>query len=239
MKFTHLRSRLIVGLAASALLVTGCASSSDPSDTKTDKAAAENSALISGLVNTLDEGTPVEGGTLVVGEYGEARSMDPSKQITSGSVGGSALAAVYDTLVRYDWKAQKWAPQMAESLETSDGGTTWTLKLREGVTFTDGTPLNADAVLGSLDHYLANYGYNFATWMSNVKAKTKVDDLTVKFDMNLKYNAFPGMLGHGPGMIMAPASYADAAAFKPIGAGPFAFVSYSPAESLVVKANPD
>src|SRR3546814_2919764 len=49
------------------------------------------------------------------------------------------------------------------------------------------------------------------------------------------------MFTTGPGMIMAPAAYAnpDPAAFKPIGAGPFKFESYAPAEKTVVVANED
>ncbi len=236
----HLRSRLAVGLVAGALLISGCASSSDSDDKKSEnKKAAENSSLVSGMVNTDDTGSPVKGGTLVVGEYGEARSMDPTKTYTSGSVGGSALAAVYDTLVRYDWTSHKWTPQLAESLETSDGGTTWTLKLRDGVKFTDGTVLDADAVLGSIEYYLKNYGYNFATWSTNVKSSKKIDDSTVEFDMNLPWQSFPGMLGHGPGMILAPAAYKDPANFQPIGAGPFKFTGYRPAEQLTVEANDD
>lgn len=92
----HLRSRLAVGLVAGALLISGCASSSDSDDKKSEnKKAAENSSLVSGMVNTDDTGSPVKGGTLVVGEYGEARSMDPTKTYTSGSVGGSEIGRAH------------------------------------------------------------------------------------------------------------------------------------------------
>lgn len=238
---TKLSARLVAGLAVTALLATGCGSSSDNEADKKPTEANQNASLVSGLVKPDTGGTPVKGGTLVVGEYSEARSMDPTKTYTSGSVGGSVLGSVYDTLVRYDWTKHTWEPQLAEALTTKDNGVTWTLKLREGVKFSDGTDLNADAVLGSIGYYLKGYGYNFATWMANVKEMKKVDNTTVSFTMNLPWNTFPAMLGHGPGMILAPAAYKDAATdptkFQAIGAGPFLFKEYKPTESLTVVAN--
>jgi len=233
---TLIRSRIVVGLAASALLMSGCASSSENKEEGGKKAQKTESTLVSGMVNLPEAGDPVDGGVLTIGEYSEARSLDPTKTYANGAAGGSAMAAIYDTLVRYDWEDQKYTPQLAESL-TSDDNITWTLKLRDGVTFTDGTVLDADAVLASLDYYLKNYGYNSVTWMSNVKETKKVDPLTIEFTTNFPWATFPTMLAHGPGMVMAPAAYKNPAKFQPIGAGPFVFENYKPTEELTLKAN--
>nr|WP_253945305.1 ABC transporter substrate-binding protein [Nocardioides sp. zg-DK7169] len=148
------------------------------------------------------------------------------------------MAAVYDTLLRYDQEAGTYEPQLAESLE-SDDDITWTLKLRDGVTFTDGTPLDAKAVLGSLEYYIANYGFQGNLIQSNAKSMKAVDDTTVVFTMNKPWATFPNMLASGPGLIMAPAAYANPEKFKPIGAGPFVFTSQAAGEKLVVSANED
>ena len=70
----------------------------------------------------------------------------------------------YDTLVRYD-DNNEIAPCLAESWEVSDDGLVYTFHLRDGVEFSDGTPLTADAVKQSIDaarvnlgSYVGNYG---------------------------------------------------------------------------------
>lgn len=220
--------------ATLALLLSACGVGGiGPSQPK-----ATDAATTSGTVNVGTAPEPVRGGTLTVADYAEIRSMDPTKSISNGAAGGSAMAAVYDTLVRYDWQEKTWVPQLAESLSTKDN-VTWTLKLRDGTTFSDGTVMDADAVLASIDHYVDSYGYNFMIWMRNVAQARKIDPLTIQFRTRFPWATFPTMLSHGPGMILAPAAYADAEKFKPIGAGPFEFSHYAPQESLILAANDD
>ena len=75
--------------------------------------------------------------------------------------------------------------------------------------------------------------------LANQTKMKKVDDLTVEFTVAAPWATFPAMLAGGPGMIMAPAAYANPKKFEPIGAGPFELGSYSPAEELVLKARED
>ena len=234
------RSRSVGILLAGALVLAGCADSSDSSDNGGSGGSSEKEEIyVTGnRANADSPGDPVQGGTLTVAEYGEARSLNPTETYAEGTTGGSALAAVYDTLMRYDYEEKEWAPRLAESLE-SDDKTTWTLKLRDGVEFSDGTPLNADAVLGSLGYYSKNYGYRSLLMMSNMKSMSAVDDLTVEFELTGPWGSFPAMLAGGPGMIMAPAAYKDPKNFKPIGAGAFELESYSPGEELVFTARED
>ncbi len=237
------RARLAVALLVSALAVAGCAnSSSDDGDAKKESSAgglSKTEIYTTGLVGDADEsGEPKQGGTLTVADFGEPRVLNPAQTYANGATGGSAMAAIYDTLMRYDFTSGTFEPQLAESL-TSDDDTTWTLKLRDGVTFTDGTPLDADAVLASLKYYQANYAYQSLLLMANVADTKKTDDLTVVFTLRSPWATFPNMLAQGPGMIMAPAAYANPKAFKPIGAGPFVFEKYAPGEELVLDANKD
>ena len=234
------RTRLAALLAAGALAVTGCSDSSDEPGDSSELSKAD--IFTTGLVNQSDSGEPTQGGILTVSEYGEIRTLNPAQAYASGTVGGSALAAVYDALMVYNYEDRAWEPKLAESLTTEDD-VTWTLKLREGVKFSDGTPYNADAVIGSMKYYMSLYGFQSTTMLANQTKMTKVDDLTVKFVNAGPWATFPAMLAGGPGMIMAPAAYKNAAQdptkFKPIGAGAFEFEKYTPAEELVLKARKD
>ncbi|MGH3353929.1 MAG: ABC transporter substrate-binding protein [Nocardioides sp.] len=223
-------------LSASALVVTGCADTPAEGDGGQDAAKVDYSTR---LLNAEDaSGDPVQGGTLRVAEYSEARTLDPTKTYPTGTTGGNVMAAVYDTLVRYDPVEDEFEGQLAESLE-SDDLSTWTLKLREGVKFHDGTALDAEAVIGSIEYYAASYGMNAALLKQEITSLTAADAQTVEIKLAHPWAKFPNMLAGGAGMVLAPAAYKNPKAFKPIGAGPFTFTSYSPAEKTVVTANPD
>ncbi|QYJ03084.1 ABC transporter substrate-binding protein [Nocardioides panacisoli] len=186
-----------------------------------------------------DPGEPQTGGTLTIADYSEARSLDPTQTIPNGAAGGNALAAVYDVLMRYDQASDSFEPWLAESLD-SDDNQTWTLRLREDVTFSDGTPLDAAAVVGSIGYYMQQAGYNTLLLASNIKDMDPQGEDTVVFTLNRPWTTFPNMLASGPGMIMAPAAYAkDQKEFTPIGAGPFTLDEYQPGEELLLAANTD
>src|SRR5205807_10407896 len=89
---------------------------------------------------------PKRGGSVTMNQGLESRGFDPV--LLGGFASGDAPAAgaIFDFLMRWDEKTSKVVPQLAESLQTTDS-VTWTMKLRSGVTFTDGTPLNAAAVI--------------------------------------------------------------------------------------------
>ncbi|WP_235734799.1 ABC transporter substrate-binding protein [Nocardioides alcanivorans] len=241
---TATRNRVAVAVMAGALLLTGCADSGD--DDKKDDNSTGGGAMskaeiyTQGIVgDTSDPGEPKDGGTLEMVEYGEARSFDPTKTIPNGAVGGNVLAAIYDTLLRYDVEQNTYVPLLAESLETDDD-ITFTLKLREGATFSDGSPVNSAAVLGSIGYFMENRGFNVLVLATNIKDMKPVDDLTVEFTMNRPWATFPMMLTSGAGMILAPAAIKDGPdKFTPIGAGPFKVEDYKPSEETVLVRNDD
>ncbi|OLT19480.1 hypothetical protein BJF78_10980 [Pseudonocardia sp. CNS-139] len=94
------------------------------------------------------EGTPRAGGNLIIGNDREIVSFDPTRQ--NGNV---AAQAIYDLLLRIGPDGEV-EPYMAESMDTSDNGLTWRLGLREGVRFSDGTDLNADAVILNVQRHI-------------------------------------------------------------------------------------
>lgn len=241
MKSSIMRSsRLAVALVAGSLALAACGSSGGGANAASGNTGSANAAatFTTGFVGSTAAGTPKYGGTLTIADFSEPRSLDPTVTYPSGPTGGSAMAAIYDELVRYDYTTNSFVPELAQSLTGSKNNTVWTLKLRPGVTFTNGQPLDSAAVLGSLKYYESRYGYQTGLMLTNVASTTAPDAQTVVFTLRAPWSQFPDMLAQGPGMIMAPAAYANPKAFKPIGAGPFTYGTYAPGEDLILNANP-
>ncbi|TQF69203.1 ABC transporter substrate-binding protein [Rhodococcus spelaei] len=225
--------RLTAAAVAGTVLLVSCANSGGTTDAANGGGSAQ-----SGLVGNQDAGDPVRGGTLTFGTHSEAVTLDPAKTAARGGSGGAEMAAVYDVLMRYDTGTKTYAPQLAKSLQASDDQLLWTLKLREGVTFSDGTPLDAEAVRWSIDRYTQNRGNGSEVWQLNVAAVDTPDPSTVTFKLTRPWPEFEAMLALGQGMIVAKSSV-QGDAFTPVGAGAFVQERYAPHEELVLKARPD
>lgn len=233
-----MRTRFAAALCAVAVAATGCGSSGEGDADATRKITPQE-IYRDGLINVeKDAGEPVKGGILRVAEYSEAAVLDPTMTYPTGSTGLNVMASIYDTLMRYNPETGEHEPQLAESL-TTDDSVTWKLTLRDGVTFTDGTPLDAEAVVASINRFIANRGLHGQILKANTKSMVATDPSTVTFTFNAPWPRFPALLAAGPGLILAPAAYANPKQFKPIGAGPFVLESQSPGEKTVVKANED
>lgn len=233
---TRVRARLAVAFVAGAMLTSACASPNDNSNSGREK-TVERGRYEFGLIGKQsDGGEPVRGGTLNFADYAEARSLSPAVTYATGASGGSAMAAVYDVLMRYNTETKEYEPWLAESLKGNKDATVWTLKLRKGVTFSDGTPLDAKAVVGSITWYQKNKGADTALLAPNIAKMEATDDSTVVFTLRTSWAKFPAMLSKAAGMIVAPAAYAGKE-FKPIGAGPFVLDRHAPQEEMILKAN--
>lgn len=223
---------VVVGLAA---LIAGCASSGgDAPLTGTD-----DNIVQAGVVNEQsDTGTPVQGGAIAIGVQALSPDLDPTKTTARGSTGGTEMAAVYDTLMQYDTASNQYRPRLAQSLEAGKDGLSWTLTLREGITFSDGNEFDAAAVVASIDRYNAGGGNGAQLWLNTVERTEVVDDHTVVFHLSSPWPSFPSMLAFGHGMIVAPSAQ-QGGAFIPIGAGPFVVERYAPNEARILTARPD
>ncbi|RFU20563.1 ABC transporter substrate-binding protein [Geodermatophilus marinus] len=232
-----LSARLVATIGAGALVLSACGGNGGSGSAGT--ASAESPEPTIGVIgDQQDCGEPVEGGTLTLADFAEARSLNPAETIATGYSGGTALAAVYDVLVHYDPETQEFEPHLAEDVTSNEDFTQWTVTLRDGVTFSDGTPLNAQAVVDSVNWYLGNRGFDAAVIAPNLGGVRAEDDRTVVFDLNTPWATFPAMLGQAVGMIVAPAAIAGQE-FQPIGAGPFTLADYAPQEELVLDARDD
>lgn len=220
---------------ASMLALAGCANAtggdSDTGDSQRPPPA--------GLINEQETiGNPVDTGEFSFSTQSLAAVLDPAKTAARGESGGSELAAAYDVLLRYDSATNEFQPRLAESLTEEPGGLRWTLKLRPSVTFNDGTPLDADAVVHSFSRYTEAKGDGSAIWADAVEETVAVNPETVEVKLRKPWSTFPSVLALGYGMIVAPSS-GEGDAFKPIGAGPFILDHYSPNEERVFTARSD
>ena len=175
---------------------------------------------------------PVTGGTLRYGLEADVNGLNPTA--SSLSAPGLLMSnAVFDTLAASTSDGD-WVPYLAESFTPNEDFTQWTVKLREGITFHDGTPLNAEAVVVNFEAQRAHplVGLAVKPYFPEEGATTVVDDLTVSFNM-LDPNAnFPTALTGQLGFMASPtwleAALADGSLNQaPVGTGPFVFESRS------------
>lgn len=234
------RLGLLAFSATGALLLAGCASADDSGGGDDGpQASADPEIVATGWVNGGGEdGDPQTGGELAYATYTPVTALDPAARQDGGGTGGSEMAAIYDLLVRYDYDQSDYVPHLAEKLESDDDHQMWTLTLPEDVTFSDGTPLDADAVVESTARYVEQGGTHAQLWADSVEEVTAEDARTVVYELTGPWPEFPSMLTTGPGMIVAP-SATDGEEFTPIGAGPFTVDGFDPGTELRLTARED
>ncbi|MFC7657657.1 ABC transporter substrate-binding protein [Pseudonocardia benzenivorans] len=156
-----------------------------------------------------------------------------------------AAAAVYDSLMKVEPDGTV-APFLAESMTTADGGRTWTLKLRPNVAFSDGTPLDAQAVVVNVQRHIDKVSSPAHQAAAQIASMTTPDPLTVVFGLKTALGDFStnfggAFFGGTLGMIVSPAAlkqYGDQIGSHPVGAGPFMLVSWVRDAKLDVTRNP-
>lgn len=198
-----------------------------------DEPEEETAAIVTEDTDDSDL-TPVKGGTLRIGVEAEVDGINPTGSALSQP--GLLMAnQVFDSLVRVD-ADDNWTPFLAESMTPSEDLKSWTLKLREGILFHDGTPLNAEAIRANFEVVIADplVGLAVAPYYPKVEdgALEVLDEYTVRFNL-LDSNAnFPTSFIGQLGFVASPAWLAAAAEDPtlnqaPVGTGPFKYESRS------------
>ncbi|HMQ25156.1 MAG TPA: ABC transporter substrate-binding protein, partial [Acidimicrobiales bacterium] len=232
---THWR-RLLVLIVTVVLLGAACGGGGD------DDGGDEGAANVSTSTTNPDANAePVLGGTLRYGIEADTSSpWTPANMVCAISC-HMISHAIYDplTLANADGEVQ---PNLLESFDHNEDYSVWTLVAREGVTFHDGTPFDADAIAYNIEADKASplTGKAFA-YIDTVESD---GDMTVTVTAKGPWVSFPAFLTGQLGYQASPTWLEDvaagtAAADEPVGTGPFVYESYEPGGVFAATANPD
>jgi peptide/nickel transport system substrate-binding protein len=221
-------------LLAGALVVAGC---TKPGDTG----------------NNNQGGTPQRGGELTVlldsafsGSW--PSGLDPATNTTGGG-NLTQMMAIYGGLFRLvaddNGKNARVVPHQAAGFEFADGGKTLRIKIKPGLKFTDGTPLDAAAVVFNFKRDMEATCTCKPMWVlaqQDPITAEGTDTVVVKFQ-NPSATAVSAFVVSNANWIASPTALQqmgeDAFRIKPVGAGPFKVVSNELSSELVLERNPD
>jgi peptide/nickel transport system substrate-binding protein len=194
------------------------------------------------------QGAASDPSTLIVLTPADTQTLDPA--VNYDFSGGFFLLNCYEGLVKaVGSKEAKLVPALAESWQVSPDGLTYTFKLRSGVKFHDGTPLNAEAVKYSFDRLLAMKMGAVGNFTSIDKIEA-ADDLTVKFILKAPFTSFLLALSSmwGPVIVSPTAVKAHETngdmgqawlAENDAGTGPYKVEKWDRNQQLTLVRNPD
>lgn len=176
------------------------------------------------------------GGTLTIGTWSEVNSLSPP-QARWDATGYLYANAIFDTLVQIGADGRPY-PYLARAVTPNAEYSMWTIELRPGVEFHDGTPCDAAAVKESLLAVIGGFVTHQA--LQPVESVAVAGPLTVVVTLSEPWPAFPSYLASQLGYIAAPAMLAEKnqGGESPIGTGPFRFVEWVPNDHLTVVKNP-
>ena len=164
-------------------------------------------------------------------------SWDPVTSSTGNDI--NTLSLVYASLTQLDEKGNA-GPGLAESWDYSEDGTEVTFHLRPDLTFTDDTPLDADAVKASLERGKTQENSLLTDQLSTIESITTEGELDVTLHLSAVDYQVPNLLAGKTGAIVSPTAAAEDAAglpTAPVGAGPFEFESFVPESNAVLVKN--
>ena len=217
------RKRNLLLLVLIVALIAGCGGS--------DKEPAKEAV----------SGEPSGGsGTFVRALNTEPGRIDPQGVASSGLT--LVLPYIFDTLIIHDLDGSVH-PLLAESWQVSEDGTEITFKLKENVTFHDGTPLNAEAVKFTFERFkeagIMSPIYDSVQQIASIEV---VDDLTVRFNFDQPAISFWSVIGMPFAGIISPESakrVEETGEGHLVGTGPFMLDSWQTGQALTLKRNPD
>jgi peptide/nickel transport system substrate-binding protein len=219
-------------LVALALTGAACGGGADDSDADSAPASSANE-------NPKPTGKPVEGGTITVGLEAETNDWLPGTANLSAA-GFNVMYALYDSLTTRNPDGEA-VPFLAESFESNEDFTAWTFKLRDGVTFHDGSELTAEVIKQNVA-VLQQPTSNVANVLGQVSSVDVVDPLTVRYNLVGPNATFPVQLSAAAGMPFSMKHYealGEDAGAQPVGTGPFVFESWQRDSQLVAVKNPE
>ena len=176
--------------------------------------------------------------TVTIAQSSDPQTLDPHK--VGGDISANIFNNVCESLLTYD-KDWEITPLLAESYEQASD-TEWTIKLREDVTFSNGEPFNAEAVIWNFKRAASDkYPRQAYEFRDCVKDYEAVDDTTVKFILSKPDLFFPQHIAEVP--MLEPKHSEEigeeAIGSDIVGTGPYIFKSWEADKEIVLEKNPD
>jgi peptide/nickel transport system substrate-binding protein len=233
----------IIGLSMPFMgaVIAACGGSSEGGTTPgTDAGGSDGSGAPSTEGGSGGTAAPgASGGDITAAiQTGDANSgLDPLNMLDLGTY--AVLSQSFEYLVGLGEEGAVGATGLATEWSPNDDGSEWTFKLREGVTWHDGTPFTAADVVATIDR-MAVAGAGLAGVVSEGGA-TAADDLTVVVKLDSPNGNLPVLVSiYNPQSLITPADYASGTVLndRPAGTGAWIFDSFDPS-SFRVKFTPN
>jgi len=233
------RSFLAKGAATGGIVALGVGAGSALAVCSSGSSSSSTTAASSGTPG-VSTATPVKGGTAIIGITAESDGFLPATNHWDAN-GILYANTVYDPLaaVARDGSIQ---PYLAESITPNATYTQWTVTLRSGVTFHDGSPLTAQVVVNNFEAIRSSP--LTGTALSAVSSAEVTGPLTLVFNCPKPYVPLPAALTTQVGYVVAQ-SMLDAAAANPnaaptpVGTGPFVYSVWEPNDHFTATRNPN
>ena len=148
-----------------------------------------------------------------------------------------------DALFDYDETTRTFKPNLAESWTQSEDKKTWTIKLKQGVKFHDGSPFTAKDAADHINRILEPKNKSRSrSFITSIVGAKIIDDHTLEYTLKHPWEPFLGALA-SPNMVGLIPSHQNVEADKqnrsPIGTGPYKFASWAGGDRIVLERNPD
>ena len=198
----------------SLTLIAGCASGGTASTTPAAEHPADEVVVVMGPTSEPEAG------------FDPAFGWGAGEHVHEPLIQSTLTVTNADLTIGYD---------LATGMSVSDDGLTWTITIRDDVSFTDGEPLTAADVAFTYNTVKATSSVNDFTMLSSAEA---VDDTTVVFHMTTPYSIWPytmAIVGIVPEHAYDSATYGS----NPIGSGRYTLVQWDRGEQIILAANPD
>ncbi len=219
----------LVAAASATSALAGCGS----------KRASESSSSSDGETTYAD--------TITFSQGSEPRGLDPA-YVDDGE-SGKVMVQIYENILQYETDSCSVVEGLCELPEVSDDGLTYTFKVKDGITFHDGTTCDADAIAQNIQRQLepnrtddmpyASFNFGSEESGTGVESVEATDSSTLVIKLRAASTPFLANLAmcmSSP--IVAPSAF-ETAMENPVGTGQYKFVSWTKNSNIVLKRNED